>query len=245
MKYLIIPDVHDKVDVARRAIDQVKHDRRIFLGDFFDDWHTGPSHARVTAEFVKEILRDPDSDVLWGNHDLSYACAENEELSCSGFSQKKSRVIRSILTRDDWKRFKLHLWLQGPRRPWLLTHAGFDEHFLPDGQDLVSTVDSRCGNALRSLDDPNPFQRGRGHTILGVGRERGGRQLSGGVTWCDWTKFVPPAGADQIVGHTPGKEPKVADFDDAIAVCLDTNLRHVGVLDDGMLEVVKLKEIGR
>lgn len=247
MRYLIIPDVHDKIDTAQRVIDKVPHDRRVFLGDFFDDWETGPRQAGATARWLRQWLHDPDTDVLWGNHDLSYGHGnENNEHICSGFSKNKWRAIQANLSRDDWTKFKLHVWIPGPRsRPWLLTHAGFDSHFLPDGQDLRTTVDARCEFALRSLQSPIPYERGRGHTILGPGHDRGGHQHKGGVTWCDWFSFRPPPGADQLVGHTPGREPKVEDYPDCIAVCLDTSMRHVGLMEDGLLSVLEVAKVLR
>lgn len=238
MKHLIIPDIHDKIDRARRIIDREPHDRRAFLGDFFDDFPTGAKAAAKTAAFVKEQLDDEKVDVLLGNHDLSYGWGNAvNDFACSGFTKSKWRAIHEVLKWDDWKKFKLHLWIPGVRRPWLLTHAGYDFHFLQDGQELVSTVDARCEFALRSLHSPNPFERGVGHTILGAGTERGGRQHRGGVLWCDWSKFEPPPGADQLVGHTPGRDVRVNDFPEAIAVCIDTGLRHYAVIDDGMLFV--------
>ena len=238
MRILILSDIHDKIDIARRIIDSVPHDRRIFQGDFFDDFPTGPIAAKKTAIFVREMLRDSDTDVLLGNHDLSYgwsdACREHR---CSGFTRAKHAAINAIIPWDDWCKFKLHLWIPGPRRPWLLTHAGFDNHFVKDGCDLIDTVDGRCDFALRSLHSPIPCERGRGHTILGVGQDRSGRQYRGGILWCDWDSLSLPPGADQLVGHTPARNPRVEEYPDAIGVCIDTHMRHYAVLEDGRLSV--------
>jgi len=245
MRYLVISDIHDKIDTARRIIDHEPHDRRIFLGDFFDDFPTGAKAAKQTAIFAREQLRDDFADVVMGNHDMSYGWGHaNRELMSAGFTKAKHDAIHAELSWDDWCKFKLHLWVPGPRRrPWLITHAGFDYHFLPDGQGVVDVVDHRCAMALKSLHGPIPYERGRGHSILGCGRDRCGSQYKGGVLWCDWRSLDMPPGMDQLVGHTPGREPRVEDQSDAIGVCLDTGLRHYGILEDGLLSVKETHRI--
>ena len=248
MRQLILPDIHDKIDTARRIIDHEPHDRRVFLGDFFDDFPAGAKAASKTAKFVREQLRDPDADVLLGNHDLSYGWGwGNPELRCSGFTKSKFDAIQRELTWEDWQKFKLHLWVPGPRRPWLLTHAGFDDWFVHEGgpppANVVELVDRMCDMTLRSMHGPIPYERGRGCSLLGADVDRWGTQSVGGLVWVDWRSLRLPRGIDQLVGHTPGREPRVEDCMEAIGVCLDTALHHYAILDDGYLEAKGVENI--
>ena len=54
-------------------------------------------------------------------------------------------------------------------------------------------------------------------------------QAFGGVFWCDWRYLPYTPGVKQIVGHTRGHD--VRKRADETRCCLDTHLRHYGVLD--------------
>lgn len=72
------------------------------------------------------------------------------------------------------------------------------------------------------------------HPAFLAGVDRGGRQKFGGILWCDWERFKPIPGVRQVMGHTPGTEVRFRKND----VCLDTNLRHYGLLEDGKLTIL-------
>ena len=72
MRWLIIPDVHDKIRMANHIIEREPHDQLLLMGDFFDDYRTGVSDAADTAEQVKLWLNAPNTTCLLGNHDMSY-----------------------------------------------------------------------------------------------------------------------------------------------------------------------------
>ena len=139
MKHLIIPDVHDKVEIVDRLLDQEAFDQLIFLGDFFDDFTTGVKEAEQTAHRVKAWL---DQGIcLLGNHDLCYGWGRwNADYMCSGFTQPKARAIHSVLDWEDWKKLELHCWVEG-ETPWLITHAGFHKAFHRPAEDLRAVVD--------------------------------------------------------------------------------------------------------
>lgn len=243
MRTLIIPDVHDKITAARRIVDRVPHDRLIFLGDFFDDFPTGVDDARATAQFVKEML-DSGAELLMGNHDLSYGWGRSDRrYRCSGYAADKCTAIHEVLGPDDWAKFKLHAWIEGSRRPWLVTHAGIDYRFvfalIEEDRGIVEVVDHLCAAALATLGAPTM----RVHSLLSAGYDRGGSNAKGGLVWCDWRSLSLPPGIDQLVGHTPGRAPRVEDCMDAIGVCIDTHLRHYAVVEDGTMQVEEVARL--
>ena len=236
MIYLILPDIHDKIRQAQSIIDSVPHDFRIFLGDFFDDFPTGPAEAVLTAAWVKVWLHDPSSVVLLGNHDMSYGWGwKNRRLICSGWTREKSDIIHTILQPDDWKLFKLAFWLEADNpnpkhcRPWLITHAGFHPQFVPVGtarEDRLLAIRDSISAATTALHGY------RTHALLSAGWSRGGDQSYGGLVWCDWRdEFQALPGINQLVGHTLGAEPRVKKTKNGQSICLDTNLAHYALYD--------------
>ena len=218
MKSLIIPDIHNRIHVADSII--ARHtdvDEIVFLGDFFDNFDDTPEEAFTTAVWAKSYLNDTKAVVILGNHDMSYGFPGHR---CSGWSLYKQSQIDSVLTEQSWHRFILHYWCQG----WLCTHAGFDE-----GHN--SYIDATCNAALQAL------RNNKGHYLLNPGYNRGGFQATGGINWQDWNDLALPKGIRQICGHTQGKEPRHLVDNKGEAWCIDTGLRHYGLIVDGELEI--------
>ena len=232
MKYLIIPDVHDKVNLVDRILDQEgSWDQLVFLGDFFDDFSTGAKEARQTAERVKKWL--DEAVCLLGNHDVPYGWMRPEYL-CSGNTYEKAKVINEILKTEDWDKFRLHCWVEDlTGETWLLTHAGLHSAHVSPSSDLLKVqVDTLLQNTLHDL------KGGRRTKLLGAGWDRGGSQEYGGVTWCDFRQLVPVPGLNQICGHTPYTEVRIKTINESHQiVCLDTHLRHYAVIEDSSLSI--------
>src|SRR5690349_5437362 len=124
MRWLIIPDVHDKIHKVQQIITRTPHDRLLLLGDYFDDYRTGVTDAADTAKQVKDWLHEANTVCLLGNHDMSYGWGrQNRRLVCPGYDPAKWIVIHGILPSRDWQRFKLHSWLEGEQGLWLVSHA--------------------------------------------------------------------------------------------------------------------------
>ena len=88
IRWLILPDIHDKLRRANQIIEREPHDRLLLLGDFFDDFRTGVTDAADTATQVKQWLNSPNTTCLLGNHDMSYGwCRQNRQLLCPGYDQ--------------------------------------------------------------------------------------------------------------------------------------------------------------
>ena len=225
---LIIPDIHHKTDVVDEILGREKYDRVVFLGDYFDDFRDTPESARATAEWLKSNVQDPRFTFLYGNHDLPYRFVA-PGLECSGFGIEKWEATLAVLTRDDWSGLRLHAWVDG----FLVTHAGWNQAFADErGHVTQELIDSLCAECLNDLDES------RMHPLVAAGRSRGGCAKVGGIVWQDWSELVPVPGLKQIVGHTPGIEVRSKAVDGGTAVCLDTRLCHVGLVEGGEFSVL-------
>ncbi len=118
------------------------------------------------------------------------------------------------MTQEDWNKSVPYKNEQG----WLLSHAGL-------------TYETRYANVASGL---AVVKQGGVSRIFGAGWSRGGEYPVGGITWLDWyDEFEPISDYKQIVGHSRGKVPreKLGNW------CLDTDLRHYGLITDGELSI--------
>ena len=234
MRWLILPDVHDKLRQANQIIECEPHDRLLLIGDFFDDFRTGVTDSADTAIQVKRWLNSPNTTCLLGNHDMSYGWGrQNRSLVCPGYDAAKWIAINATVTTRDWQKFKLHAWLDGERESYLVSHAGVHPCWLGDAEPEAyrELIDRACADAWTCLN------RGEHHFLLGRGISRSGDQRTGGINWMDWDELVPIPGLNQLVGHTPAQSVRYKNTPTSQNVCLDTNLRHYAVFDGGGLEV--------
>jgi hypothetical protein len=222
---LVIPDIHHQISAVDAVLAREEFDRVVFLGDYFDDFHDTPEKARQTAAWLKQRLADPSMIFLYGNHDLPYRYSA-PGLECSGFSVEKREAILEVLDEDDWSTVRLHAWIDG----FLITHAGWNEAFCDmSGRVTAEYIDSMCAECLADLD------AGRMHSLVAAGRSRGGIAPVGGIVWQDWSELEPIAGLHQVVGHTPSTEIRFKETETGTAVCMDTRLCHVAVIQDGAI----------
>lgn len=239
MRWLILPDIHDKIQRANRIIGLERHDRLLLMGDYFDDFRTGATDAADTAKQVRRWLDAPDTICLLGNHDMSYGWGQhNRRLICPGYDAAKWITIHGNLPARDWQEFKLHVWLEGGERPWLVTHAGFHESWLANVEphQCREHIDRLCADAWRCLN------RGEQHFLLGRGLSRSGDQKIGGINWMDWEELVPISGLNQLTGHSPGQSVRYKNTASSQNICLDTNLRHYAVFEDGHMQIKSFDE---
>ena len=216
-KILVIPDIHLQHEKAQRIIDMHEVDEVVLLGDYFDNWNDGPDSNRETAKWLKDAL--DRYTCLMGNHDQSYRFGKRHR--CSGYTWYKQVAINSVMMPADWDKLQLLVERDG----WYLSHAGWHRHFGaidPEVLGLALDVAKRDGTVV---------------PILGVGWERGGDQVYGGVTWCDWDEFQPPARTKHLVGHTKGPVVRHKGLKGFRSYCLDTGLRNFAILNDGDLEL--------
>jgi len=223
MRWLILPDIHDKIRRANQIIEREPHDCLLLLGDFFDDFRTGVTDAADTAKQVKRWLSSPNTTCLLGNHDQSYGWGrQNRQLICPGYDAAKWITIHGTVTSRDWQKFRLHAWLEDDQRPWLVSHAGFHPAWLVNVEPgrYRELIDRACAKAWDCLN------RGEHHFLLGRGLSRSADQNIGGINWLDWDELVPIPGLNQLVGHTPSQSVRYKNTPTSQNICLDTNLGH-------------------
>ena len=150
MRWLILPDIHDKIGRANEIIKREPQGCLLLIGDYFDDFQTGITDAADTAKQVKQWLNTPDTICLLGNHDMSYGWGrKNRRLICPGYNVAKWITIQACLTARDWQKFVLQVWLAGRERPWLVSHAGFHPIWLEDVEphQYRRHIDRLCADA--------------------------------------------------------------------------------------------------
>ena len=123
MHLCIIPDLHNRIEVAKEIIEKENEnvDEFIFLGDYFDDWTETLQSARATAEFLSEHIHDDKFKFLIGNHDLHYIINHRSWIS-STWTEEKFNTINEIIDEDMWSKF---LWSYH-KDNWLFSHAGIN-----------------------------------------------------------------------------------------------------------------------
>jgi len=228
---LIIPDIHNKIDIADQiAAEQPDVDRVVVLGDVFDFWGDTPRDARRVARWLKSKL-DAGWEFVWGNHDLPYAFLHR--FPCPGWTLEKHKAISDILTPEDWRKFVPWTWCG----PWLLSHAGIHPFWL---MDLTRKENESWKEKLRQRIDQLYFitvqdlKQGVTPPILNwCSPIRGGSNLAPGVTWQDWYEFRALDDLPQIVGHTQTKDVRQKlSSNGTPSFCLDSVLRHYAVVDE-------------
>jgi hypothetical protein len=158
---------------------------------------------------------------------------QNRRLVCAGYDAAKWITIHGTLTARDWQQFKLHVWLEGDEQPWLVTHAGIHPAWLKiaEPDKYRAHIARICADAWTCLN------RGEHQFLLGRGASRSDDQEVGGLNWMDWDELISIPGLNQLVGHTPAQVVRHKDSPTSRNICLDTNLRHYAVFENGHLAI--------
>lgn len=217
MKFLIIPDVHNRTPKLKKLL--AKHarnfDQIIQLGDWLDNFGDNAEVVSSVAVDMNFIVNTYPMTLLWGNHDLPYRFP-SKYTWCPGWSLDKMKAVVGTLDKSIWKMFRVYVELDG----YVLSHAGFH----PETKALIHN----CGGFEEAL------TAGLKDSIISIGLPRGGNDKLGGPLWLDWDhEFVDIDDLPQIVGHTPHKQPQWKGK----SLCLDTHLNHYATLIDGKLSV--------
>ncbi len=227
MTYVIIPDVHEQHEQLRRILSEMKGAGQfLFLGDLVDSFV--PKQTETMIVLIKELL-ETNALFCLGNHDLHYLYS-SRYLPCSGYTLRKREAIRQNpeMVREWKSRAKVFYELND----WVISHAGFHPTILKEMEEGYG-FRTACDMALREAD-----QIGGNPTLLQAGHIRGGFHPVGGPLWLDWRDFEPVENFNQIVGHT--NQPPTVRWKGQ-NVCLDTDLQHVALLQEGgEIEIVEL-----
>ena len=230
MKTIIISDIHNRTEFIEPLLSSISHDKVIFLGDYWDDYYDTYDDIVRTSKWLKKSLYISNRIHLHGNHDLWYRFYHNHHIMCSGNTEEKAKIISNIMEPNDWKMFKLYYFEQN----FHITHAGIHPKIL--NSLTIHDIDIVTSVALTDVKCDNPNQ------WIEPGIARGGFNQIGGITWLDWNcEFEPIPNINQIVGHTPMLQHKEKITYNSMNYCLDTNNHHIGILEDGKLEIIKNK----
>ena len=219
MNYIVIPDIHNRIEWAEAIAAHYPDHTKVFLGDYFDSFGDTPAVAKETAEWLRWSLYQPGRIHLMGNHDLPYRRAVSFNL-CPGWTREKHAAVSKVMLRSDWGRIGLVHLVDRPGRLLILSHAGLT---LASIYGISDPEDVAAGGRCSYLADRSPGEHlqqilsqsgqclqaitaGGDHHWLNQGR-RMGRREAGGPFWVDRSLFTPVAGIDQIVGHTPTDTP--------------------------------------
>jgi hypothetical protein len=254
-RFLILPDVHHRVEIAERAIARFPGHQPIFLGDYFDDYNDTVEDARRTAEWLRRSLGQGRIHLM-GNHDLPYRWSH---LDCPGHTQPKHAAVNKILRPEDWNEVRLAFILRG-KAPWpvVLSHAGITVANLYGVEDFRDTA---RGGRLAHLRDRSvdehldeiriQFQHckeaadaGGHHFWLNRGSRMGERDTAGPF-WLDRHDFNPITGINQIVGHTQVLTPQCHHLPNSQASTsknwfIDTKLKHAALVENGIIRIEEL-----
>lgn len=260
MKVLVIPDIHNKIELADAIIRlEGDADRCVFLGDIWDDFNDTPEIAYKVAEWVRSRIFDKRFVFLWGNHDVAYGF-RNRCLMCSGYDLEKDLAIWKVLNNEHFARWKFYWFAQG----FLLSHGGLHPNYLPpvwkesdintpNLKQYLAQEEEKCRVKL-DMDEGYHwfFLPGDARFIPKRGIE------AGGLLWCDSREeFIPIPKLAQVFGHTPYKEwpviiygdtglgrisgPEVTKISieakDCWNVSLDCRLKFYAVIQDGALRI--------
>lgn len=213
MRTLIIPDVHEQMDLLEQKLEPTFHtyDHIVSLGDWFDTFKD--HHQHRACRFIKKYIFDPKFTFLMGNHDAHYRWM-NPQFQCSGYNPTTQRIVNKELSQAEWQHFKISTQVG----LFLLSHAGYHERTLKYREQEAHAITAA---------DAGGF-----HPIFGIGQARGGRSAFGGPLWLDWNyEFEPIESVPQIVGHTVQRGLPSRSGN---SFCLDTALRDYAIItEDG------------
>lgn len=216
MPALIIPDIHQNLDFARRALDLASPaDTVVFLGDYFDSrdprWATEAVFVD-TLNALREWAERPRTVCLLGNHDMPVltSCPPHyPRYPVPRFDYGQAQRHLEEIAHVPWHRFQLFHVEQG----WLLSHAGFHRRYWEysadrRSDDSADSVDAGIGRLRRLCRHALEGVNERNQTFFQKGLTRGGSVARPGPTWQCWSEFDDSLPLPQIVGHTAGPLPR-------------------------------------
>lgn len=206
MNILIIPDVHGR-DFWIDAVQNVKCDKVIFLGDYLDHY-TGESDYQQDIEIFTKIIElkksDPDKYILLiGNHDCPYISPEEygKELGsywCRHDFDNHDKIHKLFIDNLDLFTFAWECENEVYGKV-LFTHAG-----------VTNTFKKICGLTAKEINEY--FKENIGE-LATVSVYRGGCEASGSPVWADVYEHLKSQVPKvfQIFGHTYCKHPIIME----------------------------------
>jgi len=245
MKLLVIGDIHLQHLKAEKICKAYPSHKKIFVGDYFDDFNDSALDNSNAAIWLKNSLQQPDRVHLMGNHDFHYwqwHAEGRSKLYCSGFSWAKFDAINNILSSEDWDKLKYF----HSERGWWFSHAGITEQWFSHPvhgltEDVIEyTLKKNIEDAKAGI-----FPQ----AIWSADFFRGGENRKGGIVWNDWRNLDLIPKVKQVVGHTPLREITTKidyslSMPGAINVNVDCQLREVLEINEkGEIDILNTSDI--
>lgn len=229
MNTLIVGDIHNRTSEFEEILVNIENktklvfDEIVFVGDYFDRFHDSVDEAGRTAAWLKKSLEDPKRVHLIGNHDMPYMSPANPYVQCPGWTPSKSRMVNSVMTKEDWDKIKAVHYTQG----FMVSHAGFREALMTHPILGRLTPDQLVTLAVEELEKVKGIIFS---PLFDYKKLNSNQQVElGGITWLRWYDFKPVEGLNQIVGHTPGLGIRMEGNN----FCVDCHMDEVLVISDG------------
>lgn len=200
MKLITIGDIHARQ--YWKEVDPEKYDRIIFVGDYVDQFYptTDTEIETNLLEIIEFKKKYPEKVILLlGNHDIQYMFLD-EGYGCSGFRPTQARQLRMIFNHNK-DLFKVAYQIEN----YIWSHAGISYRWYDYNKEDIERVQKEF-NCVNLADTFNHMLWLKENRLLHqVGKKRGGRYPSGGITWADRFETMENYidGYHQIVGHTP------------------------------------------
>lgn len=226
-KVLVIPDLHGK-DVWKRAVNEIEHDKVVFLGDYFDSFDIdGNTQLENFSDIVEFKTANQNSAILLvGNHDLYYLTL----YKCSGYQEVFGPQITQALNQAYSEQLLQDCYSDGN---FLYVHAGLTNTWLKantqESYDSASSINSAF------YKDPTLFNFISGGDMYG-------NDVYQSPAWVRPEALIKDMykGLKQIVGHTRVPQIAKVPFVDVIFTdCLDKRDQFLTV-QDGITKIINL-----
>lgn len=201
MKIISIGDIHGRP--FWKAVNPDDYDKIIFVGDYVDSFIFTDSEILNNLSDIIEFKKAYDEKVvlLLGNHDIMYMFLD-DGFGCSGYRPSMASSLKTLFN-DNKKLFNMGYQINN----YLWTHAGVSNKWLEFNQRQIDEFVKKFDLDPKNYGDIfNHMMFTNDNRILHqVGKRRGGRYPSGGITWADRNETNNDyiEGYHQIVGHTP------------------------------------------
>ena len=224
MNIRVIGDVHHRLSKVKKILktsEEQQVDKTIWLGDWFDSFDENSSHAETAKFLIRRMIEFPKDTFIIGNHDIQYI-TDAPNVRCSGFNLRRWQELRSMLSWDVVRRFKVTTVSDGI----VYSHAGFVEPF----EHLIPSVIGGEGNkAIKSLFDNKSISY-----LFAAGYAVGGTAKDPGPVWTRPSEFYDKPKLNQIFGHTVTSEPKLDLNQESgkFRLSLDTVNEHYAIVTE-------------
>jgi len=226
-KYLIVPDLHGRIDVFMKAYTFAQENDAVLvcLGDYVESFDIGRKKQLELVKTLMNVYEEDKTIYLIGNHDLHYMPAVNQgnPFRASGYSSNFHHDVNSLYM-NMVKSGMLRMYYTFEN--YLCTHAGLSYNVLnkldASLQLHTATIDDIQNVLSKNEDDmfyhmmSNAQRNFNVACLFDVGFGSGGFKEQGGIFWLRPQEFnIKPINKNfiQIVGHTPWFPPDVFPTD--------------------------------